>query len=101
MKVLVIGSAPAVWGFALTGVQGQVVETLAEFNAALDDALAAPAVGIILVTEDVASLARDRIDNLTARSEIPLIVEIPGPDGPTPGRPSINELLRRTIGVKV
>lgn len=101
MRVLVVGSAPAVWGFALTGVQGEVVETAEALNTALDRALAAPDVGIVLVTQDVASLARERVDALTVRSEIPLIVEIPGPEGPLPGRPSITEALRRSIGVKV
>ncbi len=101
MRVLMVGSAPAVWGFALTGVQGEVVETAEALNRALDRGLAAPDVGIILVTQDVAELARARIDALTARSEIPLIVEIPGPEGPLPGRPSITEALRRSIGVKV
>ncbi|MBN1246011.1 MAG: V-type ATP synthase subunit F [Anaerolineae bacterium] len=101
MRVLVVGSAPAVWGFALTGVQGEVVETAEALHAALDRALAASDVGIVLVTQDVAVLARERIDTLTARSEIPLIVEIPGPEGPLSGQPSITDMLRRSIGVKV
>jgi vacuolar-type H+-ATPase subunit F/Vma7 len=101
MRFLVIGSEPAVWGFALTGVQGQVVLNADELNRALDAALEAPGVGIVLVTQDVAALARARVDALTVRSEVPLIVEIPGPEGPLPGRPSITETLRRTIGVKV
>jgi len=54
MRVLMVGSAPAVWGFALTGVQGEVVETAEALNRALDRGLAAPDVGIILVTQDVA-----------------------------------------------
>ncbi len=101
MKLLVIGAAPAVWGFALTGVRGRVVETAEALNQALDEALSDASVGIVLVTEDAAALARERMDTLTIRSEIPLVVEIPGPEGPSADRPSIREILRHTIGVRV
>ncbi len=101
MKLLVIGAAAAVWGFALTGVRGRVVETAEALNQALDEALSDASVGIVLVTEDAAELARERMDVLTVRSEIPLVVEIPGPEGPAKGRPSISEILRHTIGVRV
>ena len=101
MKLLVIGSAPAVWGFSLTGVHGRVVETAEALNQALDEALADASVGIVLVTEDAAELARERVDTLSVRSEIPLVVEIPGPEGPSEDHPSIREILRHTIGVRV
>jgi V/A-type H+-transporting ATPase subunit F len=101
MKVVVIGSPPAVWGFALTGVHGQVAETASELRAALDDVLEQRDVGVVLITEDVAKLAQDRIADLMARSELPLFVQIPGPEGPDPDRPSIGEILRRTLGVRL
>ena len=101
MKLLVIGSQDAVWGFALAGVRGQIVTTMEELNHALDEALADKEIGIVLVTEDVANLARQRVDMLMVRSTIPLVVEIPGPEGPRPDRPSLSEVIRRTIGVRV
>jgi len=99
--LLVIGSEDAVWGFALTGVHGRIVKTAEELNAALDEATASGDVGIVLVTEDVASLARQRVNTLMARSIDPLVVEIPGPAGPNPDRPSLSELVRQTTGVKI
>jgi vacuolar-type H+-ATPase subunit F/Vma7 len=101
MKPLVIGNQVAVWGFALTGVRGQVVETAEALHQALDEALADEAVGIVLVTEDVAKMARQRVDTLMARSTVPLVVEIPGPQGPSPDRPALSQMLRQTIGVKI
>lgn len=100
MNIFVIGSAPAVWGFALAGVEGRTVETADEVQAALDAALGQADIGIVLITEDVASLARDRVDQLIVRSEVPLVVEIPGPEGPSPDYPLIQDLLQRAIGVK-
>ena len=101
MKLLVIGNQDAVWGFALAGVRGQVVTTAEELNHALDAALADKEVGIVLVTEDVANLARQQVDTLMVHSSIPLVVEIPGPEGPSPDRPPLSEVIRRTIGVKI
>ena len=68
---------------------------------ALDEALSAADVGIILVTEDVAQLIQARMDQLKLRSTAPLVVEIPGPGGPRPDRPSLSEVIKRAVGVKI
>lgn len=101
MKLLVIGSAPAVWGFALAGVDGQVITTADSLAATLDEVRQDADLGIILITSDVVDLARERINNLMAKGTLPLIVEIPGPEGPSSSRPSIHETLRRTIGIRL
>lgn len=101
MKVLVISGQDAVWGFALAGMRGQIVTTAEELHQALDTATADKDIGIVLVTEDVADLARQRMDTLKIRSAVPLVVEIPGPGGPSPDQPSLGEVIRRTIGVKI
>ena len=101
MKLMVIGNQDAVWGFALAGVRGRIVTTAEELNRALDAALADKEVGIVLVTEDAANLARQRVDTAMVRSTVPLVVEIPGPEGPRPDRPPLSEVIRRTIGVRI
>lgn len=101
MKVQIIGNSEAVLGFSLAGVQGQAVSTAAEVNQAVDLALEDPEIGIILVTEDMAKLIEARMDQLKLRSTIPLVVEIPGPEGMPSDRPSLNEIVFRAIGVKI
>jgi len=101
MKVLAIGHPEAILGFSLVGVHGQVAETAQEANQALDEVLSAPDVGIILVTEDVADLVETRMDELKRRSTVPLVVEIPGPEGTRVDRPPLSEVIRRAIGVKI
>ena len=96
-----IGSQDAVWGFSLAGVRGQIVTTAEELNQALDAALENEELGIVLITEDVADLARQRVEEAMIRSTTPLVVEIPGPEGPSPDRPSLSEVIRRTIGVRI
>ena len=101
MKVLVIGSQEAVLGFSLVGVAGRAVKTAPEANLALDEALATPEAGIVLVTEDVSRLIEARMDQLKLHSTVPLVVEIPGPEGMGPDHATINQIVLRAIGVKL
>jgi vacuolar-type H+-ATPase subunit F/Vma7 len=101
MKVLVIGHPEAVLGFSLAGVQGIAVSTAEETNKALDDALVTPDIGIVLVTQDVSNLVQERMDDLRQHSTVPLVVEVPGPEGVGEGQPSLSDVLLRAIGVKI
>jgi len=101
MKVMLIGSQDAVWGFALAGIRGRIVKTAEELIQALEVTTNDKEIGIVLVTEDVANLARQYMNRLIVRSSAPLIVEIPGPEGPDPNRPPLSEVIRQTIGVKI
>ena len=101
MKVIVIGNQQAVLGFSLVGVGGTVATNAAEVRQALDAALSTHDVGIVLVTEDVSRLIGARMDQLKLRSTVPLVVEIPGPEGVSPDQQSLSELVRRAIGIKI
>lgn len=101
MKVLVIGHPEAVLGFSLAGVNGHSVTTAEEASQALDEALASKEAGIILVTRDVARMIHARVEDLKLRSAIPLVVEIPGPEGVSPDEPSLSEVVLRAIGIKL
>ncbi len=102
MKVLVIGHPDAVLGFSLAGVHGQAVMNADEANAALDSALASSSDnGIILVTQDVAKLIQSRVEDLKLHSTVPLVVEIPSPEGVSPDAPTLSEVVLRAIGIKL
>jgi V/A-type H+/Na+-transporting ATPase subunit F len=101
MQVMIIGHPQAVLGFSLAGVDGQAATTAEEVNQALEIAFSTPEIGIVLVTEDAASLIGEKMDQLRLRSTIPLVVEIPGPDAPQSQRPTLNEVVFRAIGIKI
>lgn len=101
MELMVIGHPAAVLGFSLAGVSGQMATSTEEVNQALDEALAKKGVGIILVTEDVAVLIKERMEHLRMHSTVPLVVEIPGPGGTPVGKQSLSEVVRRAIGIKL
>jgi len=101
MKLRVIGHPEAVLGFSLVGVEGVGATTADEVNQALDAALADHEIGIVLVTQDMARLVEARMDYLKLRSTVPLIVEIPGPEGVSPDQPSLSDVVLRAIGIKI
>ncbi len=101
MKVVVVGHPEAVLGFSLAGVGGRPVQNAEQANAALDEVLAAKDVGIVLVTQDVARMVQPRMDDLKLHSTVPLIVEIPGPQGVDPNEPALGEMVLRAIGIKL
>ena len=101
MKVLVIGHPEAVLGFSLVGLHGRTASNAAEVNKALDEALASRDTGIILVTQDVASLIQPRMDDLKLHSTVPLVVEIPSPAGVPADQPSLGEIVLKAIGIKL
>jgi V/A-type H+/Na+-transporting ATPase subunit F len=101
MKIIVIGDAEAVSGFSLAGVGGQIATTAEEVNRALDTALAQPDIGIILVTQGLSRLIEARMDYLKLRSTVPLVVEIPGPEGVSPDQPTLGDIVLRAIGIRI
>ena len=101
MKILVIGHPDAVLGFSMAGVGGKVATTADAVNQALDEAQANKNVGIVLVTQDVASLIPARMENLKLRSTIPLVMEIPASGGMPEGQSSLGDIVLRAIGIKL
>lgn len=101
MKVKVIGNQEAVLGFALAGVSGTAAKTAEEAEQALDAAMAEGDLGIILVTQDISHLIEARMDQLKLRSTVPLVVEIPGPEGVSPDTPTLGDVVLRAIGIKI
>jgi V/A-type H+-transporting ATPase subunit F len=101
MRIRVIGHPDAILGFALAGVTGTAVQTEAEASEALDLALQLSEAGILLITKDVARMLADRMESLKLRSNLPLIVEIPSPEGSPEGEPSLGELVLRAIGIRL
>ncbi len=101
MKIWVIGHHEAILGYSLVGVEGKPVSRPEEASAAMEEALANPEIGIILVTSEAAKWLGTRMDYLRLHSRIPLVVEIPGPEKVQTECPSLAELIYRTIGIRV
>ncbi len=57
--------------------------------------------GIIIMTDVVAQGIRRRIEAVRMERIVPLVVEIPGPQGPMPGRKSLRQSVQEAIGIRL
>ena len=101
MRFFCIGDADTVGGFRLAGVSGRVAAGAAETKVALDDTVSRTDCGVIIITERLADGVRSQIDAIRNERERPLILEIPGPEGPLPGRRGLREFVQEAVGMRI
>ncbi|MFH1314477.1 MAG: V-type ATP synthase subunit F [Candidatus Eisenbacteria bacterium] len=101
MKFFVMGDRQTVLGFRLVGIEGKQVEERDDALAALDEAVLRKDLGIVLVTEAVANRIRDEVEARLYGMGFPLVLEIPDASGPSPERPSIEDVVRKAIGISI
>ena len=87
-------------GLRLAGVEGVLARTREEGLAAIDEALADPAIGILLITESLAEQCADKLAPLKLTGRTPLVVEIPDRNG-SRRKDAITRYIREAIGVKI
>jgi len=101
VKFFCIADEDTVRGFRLAGVDGQVVETAAEAAEALARAARRADLGIVIITDVVAADIRREVDAIRMGQGRPLVVEVPGPEGPMPGRKTLREFVQEAVGIRV
>lgn len=88
-------------GMRLAGIEGTQAFERHEVQSAIDSALARPEVGVLLITEKLAALCPDVINDLKLKHTKTLVVEIPDRMGTGRAPDSITRYIRESIGVKV
>ena len=101
MKFYCIGDEDTVRGFRLAGIDGQVVSSGPEAEAALQKATERRDIGVVMITDAVASDIREQVDTVRLECEQPLLVEIPGPLGPIAGRKTLRQLVQEAVGIRI
>ncbi|OPY00354.1 MAG: V-type ATP synthase subunit F [Syntrophorhabdus sp. PtaB.Bin006] len=101
MKFYCIADEDTARGFRLAGVTAHVVATAEQARSAVEEAASRPDCGIIIIAEKVAVWIRPQIEVIRLERDRPLIVEIPGPEGPLSGRKSLREFVQEAVGVSV
>jgi len=101
VKFYCIADEDTVRGFRLAGVDGRAVVGPKQAVEALDEASERPDVGIVVLTDAVAAGIRAHVDAHRASPHGPLIVEIPGPKGPLPGRKTLRQFVQEAIGIRI
>jgi V/A-type H+-transporting ATPase subunit F len=88
-------------GFRLAGIGVQVAATPQQALAAIEAAAVRPDCGVIIITEKVAAWIQPQVEMIRLERDRPLIVEIPGPEGPLSGRKSLREFVQEAVGISV
>ncbi len=100
MEFFCIADYQSSLGFRLAGVSTREASTKSETLAALKLALAKEEVGVIIITQKLASFVREEIDELIYKKQLPLVLEVPS-RGETRQRRSVGEVLKKAIGISI
>jgi len=101
MQCFAIGDGLTILGLKLAGIPGVVVTTPEQASAELQKAMKQEDVGLILITERIANTINEEVEQAKLKKKLPLVLEIPDREGPIPGRETIFDLIRRTIGIRL
>lgn len=101
MRYHVIADADTVLGFKYAGIDGDVVESPQQARRVFSEVVKNESVGVIIITDQAAQTIGEEVDRVLYESRRPMVVQIPGPEGPSPTRRSLAELIREAVGVKI
>lgn len=101
MKIFLISDEHTVLGYSLVGIRGVVANGKEEAANALREATQDSEVGIVLITQRVASEIQPLVDEARLKMATPIVLEIPDRHGPVEDRESALDIVRRLIGIKV
>ena len=101
MSYYCIADEDTVLGFRYAGVPGEVVETPAGARRAFERVCDSGAHEILILTEEVANGIRDAVNHIRFEVQTPIVVEVPGAEGPLPDRPDLLKLVREAVGLRL
>jgi vacuolar-type H+-ATPase subunit F/Vma7 len=100
MKIAVVGDRSMITGFALSGVKySRLALTIEDAETALAGILRDPEVGVVILQDRLGAAACSGAHRKKDEPPLfPVIVEVPGSDGPVPGRDGVQGLVHRIVG---
>ncbi len=101
MKIFLIGDETTVLGYSLVGIRGVAVSNAVEAADALKTATQDTDMGIVLITQRIASEIQTLVDETKLKMATPIVLEIPDRSGPVKDRETALDIVRRLIGIKV
>ncbi len=88
-------------GMRLAGIEGVVVHTKEDVLMSIESCKSDSNIGIVLLTELLADLIPDKLDEIRKNEHLPLVVVIPDRHGTKRPKDSITRYVRDAIGVKI
>lgn len=88
-------------GIKLAGIEGRVVHEREDALKAIGEVKKDKDIGIIILTEKIASLIEDELNEFKLSKKPPLFIEIPDRHGSDRGKDWILKYVRNSIGLNV
>ncbi|MCX7903364.1 MAG: V-type ATP synthase subunit F [Caloramator sp.] len=102
MKIFLISdSHDTLVGMRLAGIKGVLVSSKEEAEAELKKIIKDKEIGIIVLTERLASKLRHTINEIKVNQELPLIIEIPNRQGSTRNDDYLVKYIKESVGIKI
>ena len=101
MSFYVIADEDTVLGFRYAGIPGEAVESPTAAREAFDRVCRSGRHDIVVLTEPVADGMRDAVNHIRFDVQEPVVVEVPGPKGPSPARPDLMKLIQEAVGLRL
>ena len=98
MRIIAVGSRTFVSGFQLAGIYGQEVKSSEEAWKNITTLSGQKDVGLIILSDDVASPIRDKLTAIRSKQPVPLIYEAPSP-GSKQEKMAYKDMLKQILGV--
>ncbi|MBS3816227.1 MAG: V-type ATP synthase subunit F [Candidatus Thermoplasmatota archaeon] len=104
-KIVVVGEEDMALGFSLAGANEVFTpEDDYEAKKRIDKLLESPDVAVILLSEAIAEDIRSHLEEKQQRKDdlYPVIVEIPGKEGPVEGKEDpLEDKIKRAVGIDI
>ena len=101
MSFYVIADDDTVLGFRYAGVSGEAVETPTAAREAFERVCSSGRYDIVILTEHVADGMRDAVNRVRFEIQEPVVVEIPGAQGPSPQRQDLMKIIQEAVGLRL
>lgn len=101
MKIIAVGNAELMDGFALLGIKSYADETAEVINAMLVELVRSRETALVFIQQDFVSADIPMVQQLRNQGGSILICEIPGLQAVQDYRPEVEKLIRRVLGSSV
>ena len=102
MKFYVISdNVDVLLGMRMSGIEGVLAFDKTHALEALDKVVENEDIAVVLMTDRLAELCRERVHDMKLNHSRPLVVEIPNRDGSGGGMGAISRYVEESIGIKL
>lgn len=98
---LISDNADTKMGMRIAGIEGVVANTAEDTLIALESAVDDENIAVVLMTEKLVGLCRDKVYDIKLNRRRPLIVEIPDRHGNSGVIDAISRYVEEAIGIKL